>query len=80
MFEIGNEGIERLKSFVERIERLEDEKKALSEDIREVYMEAKNRGFTIKVIRQIVKLRQMDVNDRTQMEEMLEIYKNALEM
>ena len=80
MLEIGNEGIERLKSFVERIERLEDEKKALSEDIREVYMEAKNRGFTIKVIRQIVKLRQMDVNDRTQMEEMLEIYKNALEM
>ena len=80
MLEIGNEGIERLKSFVERIERLEEERKALSEDIREVYMEAKNRGFTIKVIRQIVKLRQMDTNDRTQMEEMLEIYKNALEM
>ena len=56
---IGVSG-ERLRSYIERIERLEEEKKALSDDIREVYSEAKGTGFDVKILRQIIRLRKMD--------------------
>ena len=71
---------ERLRSFIERIERLEEEKKALSDDIREVYSEAKGTGFDIKVLRQIIRLRKMDASDRNEMEEVLDVYKRVLGM
>ena len=71
---------ERLRSFIERIERLEEEKKALSDDIREVYSEAKGTGFDIKVLRQIIRLRKMDASDRNEMEEVLDVYNRALGM
>ena len=80
MSQTGNISKERLRSFVERIEQLEDEKKALLDDIREVYSEAKSNGFDIKVMRQIVRLRKMSEDDRGEMEEVLTIYKHALEM
>ncbi len=68
----------QLKSFVERIERLEEEKKALSEDIKEIYGEAKATGFEAKAIREIVKLRNMDNEKRREEEEILEVYKAAI--
>jgi len=80
MVDVGGVAGDRLRSFVERIERLEDEKKALSEDIREVYAEAKGSGFDIKVMRQIIRLRKMADNDRSEMEEILDIYKRVLDM
>ncbi len=64
MAEIGGESADRLRSFVDRIERLEDEKAALTADIREVYSEAKGVGFDIRALRQIVKLRKMDQAER----------------
>ena len=71
---------ERLKSFVERIERLEEEKAALAADIREVYGEAKSVGFDIKIVRQIIRLRKLDHADRQEQEELLDIYMRALDM
>lgn len=71
---------DRLRSFVERIERLEEEKKALSDDIKEVYAEAKGEGFDVKIMRQIVRLRKMDKADYQEAEAMLELYKRALDM
>lgn len=80
MADIGGVAGERLRSFVERVERLEEEKQALSEDIKEVYSEAKSSGFDVKILRQIIRLRKMDDNDRSEMESLLEVYKRALEM
>ena len=80
MVEVGGIARERLQSFVERIERLEEEKDALTSDIREVYSEAKSVGFDIKIMRQIVRLRRLDSSDRQQQEELLNVYKNALGM
>lgn len=80
MADIGGVAGERLKSFVERVERLEEEKQALTEDIKEVYAEAKSSGFDIKILRQIIRLRKMDENDRSEMETLLDVYKRALEM
>ncbi len=71
---------DRLKSFVERIERLEEEKRALAEDIKEVYSEAKGVGFDVKTIRQLVRLRKMDEDDRDEQEALLELYMRALGM
>jgi uncharacterized protein (UPF0335 family) len=71
---------DRLKSFIERIERLEEEKAALAADIREVYAEAKGTGFDTKVMRQIIRLRRMDKTDRQEQEELLELYKRALDI
>ncbi|MEQ8665764.1 MAG: DUF2312 domain-containing protein [Rhodospirillales bacterium] len=71
---------DRLKSFIERIEHLEEEKKALSEDLKEVYAEAKAAGFDNKVMRQIVRLRKMDQADRREQEELLAVYLRALDM
>jgi len=78
MADVGGVASDRLKSFVERIERLEEEKTALAADIREVYSEAKGAGFDIKVMRQLIRLRKMDDDDRTQMEEILTVYERAL--
>ena len=70
----------RLKSFVERVERLEEEKAGLAADIREVYAEAKSNGFDTKVLRQVVRLRKMNPADRREQEELLELYKGVLGM
>ena len=78
MADVGGIGAERLKSFVERVERLEEEKAALSADIREVYAEAKADGFDTKIMRQVVRLRKMDTADRQEQEELLDLYKRAL--
>ena len=71
---------DRLRSFIERIEHLEEEKLTLSEDIKEVYSEAKGTGFDIKIMRQIIRLRKMEAGDRNEMEEILDVYKRALGM
>lgn len=71
---------EHLRSFIERIERLEEEKKALADDIREVYLEAKGTGFDAKVMRQVIRLRKMESADRQEQEAMLDLYLGALGM
>ncbi len=70
----------RLKSFIERIERLEEEKAATAADIKEVYSEAKGTGFEVKVMRQIIKLRKMESDARREQEELLDLYMRALGM
>ncbi len=79
MVDVGSVAGERLRSFVERIERLEEEKQVLAADIREVYSEAKGSGFDVKVMRQLIRLRKMDHDDRTEMEAVLDVYERALE-
>lgn len=71
---------ERLKSFIKRIEKLEEDKAAVLEDIRDVYAEAKGTGFDVKIIRKIVKLRKMETDKRREEEELLELYKAAIGM
>jgi uncharacterized protein (UPF0335 family) len=71
---------DHLKAFVERIERLEEEKKALADDIRDVYAEAKGNGFDVKALRAIVRLRKQDIDERKQHEAILETYMQALGM
>ncbi len=69
---------DRLRLFVERVERLEEEKKGIADDIRDVYSEAKANGYDAKIMRQIVRLRAMKPDDRREMEAVLDVYKNAL--
>ncbi len=71
---------EELKQFIERIERLEEEKKAIADDIRDVYAEAKGRGFDAKAIRTLVRLRAKEPQEREEEETILELYKQALGM
>jgi uncharacterized protein (UPF0335 family) len=71
---------DQLKAIVERIERLEEEKKATSDDIRDVYAEAKGTGFDIKALRTIVRLRKQDTDERREQQEVLETYMHALGM
>jgi uncharacterized protein (UPF0335 family) len=71
---------DQLKAFVERIERLEEEKKATSDDIRDVYAEAKGTGYDIKVLRTIVRLRKQDTDKRREEQAVLETYMHALGM
>jgi uncharacterized protein (UPF0335 family) len=80
MADIGGIAADRLRTFVERIERLEEEKAAITADIREVYSEAKGTGFNAKILRQIVRLRGLDQADRREQEAMLELYKRALDL
>ena len=80
MVEVGGIARERLKSFIERIENLEEERSALTADIREIYSEAKGIGLDVKTLRQVVRLRKLDSSDRQQQEELLDLYKNALGM
>lgn len=70
----------RLRSFIERIERLEEEKAAMAEDIKDVYAEAKSTGFDTKTIRKIVRLRKLDLEKRREAEALLETYKAAIGM
>lgn len=69
---------DRLRLLIERIERLEEEKKGIADDIRDVYAEAKAVGYDPKIMRQCVRLRKMDTNDRVEMETILDTYKAAL--
>ena len=69
---------DRLRLLIERVERLEEEKKGIADDIRDVYAEAKAVGYDAKIMRQIVRLRKMKPDDRAEMETILEVYKNAL--
>ena len=69
---------DRLRLLIERIERLEEEKKGIADDIRDVYAESKAVGYDPKIMRQIVRLRKMDPNDRSEMEMILDTYKAAL--
>ena len=71
---------DQLKAFVERIERLEEEKKAISDDIRDVYAEAKGNGYDVKAMRAVVRLRKQDKDERTEYEAVLETYMHALGM
>ena len=70
----------RLKSFFERIERLEEDKAAIAADLKEVFAEAKGEGFDVKTLRQVLRIRRMKPADRNEQEELLEIYKSALGM
>jgi uncharacterized protein (UPF0335 family) len=69
---------DELRLLIERIERLEEEKKEKADDIRDVYSEGKSRGYDAKIMRQIVRLRKMETNDRQEMEAILDTYKAAL--
>jgi uncharacterized protein (UPF0335 family) len=71
---------DQLKAFIERVERLEEEKKTISDDIRDVYAEAKGTGFDVKALRTIVRMRKQDVDERKEHEAILETYMNALGM
>ncbi len=78
MSEEINQTGERLKAFIERVERMEEEKAILAEDIKEIFSEAKGEGFDVKTIRQIIKIRKMDAADRQEAEAILETYLDAL--
>ena len=76
--EVGGIDSTRLKSLLERIERLEEEKKGISSDIRDIYAEAKGVGFDVKIMKAIIKLRKMNQADRDEQEFLLETYRKAL--
>jgi uncharacterized protein (UPF0335 family) len=80
MADIGGIAADRLRSFVERIEQLEEEKAALTADIREIYSEAKGTGFDVKALRQVIRLRKLDQSERQEQEEMLDLYKRVLDL
>lgn len=80
MAETGGVAGDQLKTIIERIERLEEEKQGLAADIRDIYAEAKNNGFDVKVLRQLVRLRKMDAHDRREQEELLDLYMSAVGM
>jgi uncharacterized protein (UPF0335 family) len=71
---------DQLKAIIERIERLEEEKKTISDDIRDVYAEAKGNGYDVKALRTIVRMRKQDDNERQEQETILETYMQALGM
>ena len=80
MADAGGVTAERLKSFIERAEKLEEEKTEVQEQIKEVMSEAKGEGFDVKIIRQLIRLRKMKPHDRAEQEELLETYKAAIGM
>ena len=80
MTEVGGIAADRLRSLIERIERLEEEKKALSGDIRDIFAEAKSAGFDVKIMREILKLRKMNAADRDEQEYLLDTYRKALDL
>jgi uncharacterized protein (UPF0335 family) len=71
---------DQLKAFVERIERLEEDRQAISDDIANIYSEAKGNGFDVKILRQVIRIRKQDRNERLEMEALLELYLSALGM
>ena len=80
MPDVGGIAGAQLKSLIERIERLEEEKRALGEDIKEVYAEAKGTGFEPRIMRQIIKIRRMDKDEHDEQESLLDVYMRALGM
>jgi len=78
--DVGGVSADQLRSIVERIERLEEERKATTEDIKDVYAEAKGNGYDTKIIRKVIQLRKRDAADRDEEETILEIYLRALGM
>jgi uncharacterized protein (UPF0335 family) len=78
--DVGGVAALQLKSVVERIERLEEEKAGLSADIKDIYAEAKSQGFDVKILRQIIRLRKKEKQERQEEEELLDLYKAALGM
>jgi uncharacterized protein (UPF0335 family) len=76
----GGIAADRLRSIVERIERLEEERKALSGDIRDIYAEAKSAGFDVKVLRQLIRIRRQEPADVEEQESLLDVYRRALGM
>ena len=77
--EVGGVAADRLRSWIERIERLEEEKKGIQSDIRDIFAEAKSAGFDIKAMRTILKLRKMNAADRDEQEVVVETYRKALD-
>ncbi|GBQ72638.1 hypothetical protein AA103196_3118 [Ameyamaea chiangmaiensis NBRC 103196] len=77
---VGGIAADRLRSLVERVERLEEERKALSSDIRDIFVEAKSAGFDVKTIKQIIRIRKMEPADVEEAETLLDIYRRALGM
>lgn len=78
--EIGGVDTARLKSLIERIEHLEEERNGISSDIRDIFAEAKSAGFDVKTMRTILKIRKMNPADREERETLLDLYKNALDL
>jgi uncharacterized protein (UPF0335 family) len=76
----GGIAAERLRSIVDRIERLEEERKALGGDIRDIYAEAKSAGFDVKVLRQLIRVRRQEAADVEEQETLLDVYRRALGM
>lgn len=79
MVNTGGIAGEQLRSFIERIERLEEDKKAIAEDMKEVYAQAKATGFDPKIMRKVISLRKMDQADRQEQEALLDVYLHAIE-
>ena len=78
--EAGGIAADRLRSLIERIERLEEERKALGSDIKDIYAEAKSAGFDVKVIRQIIRIRKQEPAEVEEQESLLDVYRRALGM
>lgn len=78
--EVGGIAADRLRSLIERVEHLEEEKKELSADIRDIFAEAKSAGFDVKAMRAVIKLRKMNVADRDEQEALVEIYRKVLDI
>ena len=78
MADVGGVATDHLRSYIERIERLEEERAALGADIRDVYAQARSAGFDGKIMRQVVRIRKMDQGDRQEQEYLLNLYKQAL--
>ena len=77
---VGGIAADRLRSLIERIERLEEERKALGSDIRDIYAEAKSAGFDVKVMRQLIRIRKQEPKDVEEQESLLDVYRRALGM
>lgn len=78
--EIGGIAVDRLRSLIERIERLNEEKAAIESDIRDIFAEAKSAGFDVKIMREIIKLRKQNAAERDEHETLLETYRRALDI
>ncbi|MCV6576296.1 MAG: DUF2312 domain-containing protein [Cohaesibacter sp.] len=76
----GGVAADQLRAFVERIERLEEEKKAITDDIKDIYAEAKGNGYDVKVMRELIRKRKQDSNERQEQEALLDLYMHALGM
>ena len=80
MTDVGGIAQDVLRSFIERVERLETEKTALTDDIKDVYSSAKNSGFDVKILREIVKMRKMEDHERQEQEALIDLYAHAIGM